>query len=326
MSLQDRYIEQCTAEEVLASVLDVFLKPAAKVTENMGHELESGKQKIVNVLAAAGISASTDDTLDTLASKVVQAIGISNTQGVVPSSALPLSIGQILCGAWSSIQEIKGDEITSLNAAAINAMGSLKRLIVNNVSNIPIISNSSMVYLASEKATSVTYNGAPGVSINSPLKCLYLPSYDVASSMSLLGSTEIRHRTLHGFGSGGFGWNNYHNNLYDCVFTGGLTSTCSFSGSWRAGNALSDTLSTLCDHDEWDDANEPSGGFANNRAKFLWYFEHHFLPCVKEVSTSQTMTFYSTMYSVISAAYSEQDQTKTLKELIEDKGWTVASA
>lgn len=94
---------------------------------------------------------------------------------------------------------------------------------------------------------------------------------------------------------------------------------------WKPTTAYSTSSQSICDHDEWDDENEPTEGFENNRAKFLWYFEHHFIPSFGDVTTSPTLTLYSGVYDVIAAAPSMDTPEKTLLELLTDKGWNVAS-
>jgi len=118
-------------------------------------------------------------------------------------------------------------------------------------------------------------------------------------------------------------WNFYCPYLYDFIPTQSqYTANINFI-SWKPTDALNQSLQNLCPKDEWDDENQPT--FANNLQKFLWYFEYHFIPCFGTVTTSPVLSLYTTVYNAINSANSITDPTKTLKQLLTDKGWEVAS-
>lgn len=325
MSLQDRYIEQCTAEEVLASVLDAFLKPASKVTENMGYELESGKQKIVYSLNALGETASVNDTLDVLAQKVLHALAIRNTT----NAALPISFGKLITTP-SLITEINDDTITSLSSALAN-LTSLRTLIAKNCTDgTPAKLPSSLKYYE----CSAYQFGEANSEGYLPYGILCFIDKEARTFTRMFtrldGSlyANIRHITL-GWApisaniaySSSYGRLQY---LYDLKQVQKRSESLDLR-YWGSSTVLDSTAQTITTADEWDDPNEPTGGFASNLAKFLWYFEYHFMPCFVEVTNEPTLTLASAVVSAISSAYSVEQPTKTLKQVLEDRGWTIAS-
>ena len=329
MSLQNRQIEQCTAEEVLASVLDVFLKPASKVTENMGYELESGKQKIVYSLNALGETASVNDTLDVLAQKVLHALAIRNTT----NAALPISFGKLITTP-SLITEINDDTITSLSSALAN-LTSLRTLIAKNCTdNREEMLPSSIKYFECSAANSLG-DGSSVFGGYVPYTILCFVDKEARSSSRLYPRLDsyyttptARHMTLgwmplaSGLAYGAaYGRLQY---LYDLKQVQKRSESLDLR-YWGSSTVLDSAAQTITTADEWDDPNEPAGGFASNLAKFLWYFEYNFMPCFVEVTNEPTLTLASAVVSAISSAYSVEQPTKTLKQVLEDRGWTIAS-
>lgn len=327
MSLQNRQIEQCTAEEVLASVLDAFLKPASKVTENMGYELESGKQKIVYSLNALGETASVNDTLDVLAQKVLHALAIRNTT----NAALPISFGKLITTP-SLITEINDDTITSLSSA-LAGLTSLRTLIAKNCTDgTQKMLPSSLKYYECKAETLGVGTGIEGY-IPYGLLCLVDEEARTATNVyprldAYYTIPAARHMTLgwmplaSGLAYGAvYGRLQY---LYDLKQVQKRSESLDLR-YWGSSTVLDSAAQTITTADEWDDPNEPAGGFASNLAKFLWYFEYHFMPCFVEVTNEPTLTLASAVVSAISSAYSVEQPTKTLKQVLEDRGWTVAS-
>ena len=322
MSLQDRFIEQCTAEEVLASVLDAFLKPASKVTENMGYELESGKKEMVSLLALAGIQASVTEGFDSLVRKVKQTVGLVNTATF--SKALPFTLGSLLINNdYSIITSIDDDSITTIPTL-------VEPTVLQRATNM------GRVHLANFVSGCLAY----AVNYATPsylyAKALHIEKYRNTIYDLFRRPTEdrcylVNTRHLKGCKGTGSRSGNHHlymDYLYDWQMSDvGEIDTSTNCGLWTSSTVLSSSSASLCDTDEWDDELEKSGDvqFSTNLQKFLWYFEHHFIPCLADVTTEPTLSLASGVYNAINATYSTETPTKTLKELIEDKGWTVAS-
>lgn len=326
-NLRDRFLEQCNAEEVVSAVMDMFMKPAARVTISMGHELESGKAAIVKALTALGETASVNDTLNVLAQKVLHALAIRNTT----NAALPISFGKLITTP-SLITEINDDTITSLSSA-LKGLTSLRILIAKNCTDgtNDMLPSSIRYYECS--AVNLSSGGGFNAYLPRNISCFVdrearTSSYLYPRLDSGYDTVQTRHLVLgwmplySGVGySASYGKLQY---LYD------LQQVLKRSESldlryWGSSTVLDPVSQTITTADEWDDPNEPAGGFASNLAKFLWYFEYHFMPCFVEVTNEPTLTLASAVVSAISSAYSVEQPTKTLKQVLEDRGWTIAS-
>jgi hypothetical protein len=316
------------------SAVGEVIEAINKVLPTLSTELTQGKNAIVDAILAAGISADNSEDLVQLAKKVRQSINIQ-THGIVPEDVLPMSLGQLLCGGWDSITEINDSSISTIsNINAINNMSNLKRLIVNGCTYLTKgLINDSVEYIAGQNITEIILQPAPAAAIKAgSLKCLHLPSYSIIGSMSLFqqssnqsGVQPLRHMVLYDIiGTGNFGYYFRGYNLYHLEFVGKLSLSRNLSTQWQPTYCLDSAYTTLIDADEWDDPNQPI--FSNNQEKFLWYFEYKFIPSIASVTSNQTLTLYSGIYDLISSTNSQDSPEKTLKQLIEDKGWTIASA
>lgn len=340
-----RYVTQeidGDTEEIV--VEGVFGDESDKSIRFIAAEYEQGKANVVEALNSLGIEATTQETITELATK----IGTSglNKGGSVLTNGVS-DFGNALC---NNVIELKSDKIITLPQYALAAMSQLKRVILPNC----ITFNASFRYTICNiedyylpKCTTLgrgMFRDSRGNYSTVYAKNLYAPLCNQSTSIcdydqgGTVYPSELRHAT---FGTK-CTFSLAATTLFNCLFppnsSGSMLSklydlnfynTQGYASmnfrTWIPSIALQPERKDICDHDEWDDTNEPTEGFENNRAKFLWYFERHFIPSFGEVTTSPTLTLYSGVYNVIAAAPSMDDPSKTLLELLTDKGWNVAS-
>lgn len=96
-------------------------------------------------------------------------------------------------------------------------------------------------------------------------------------------------------------------------------STSRNHSTWVPTKAMDANSNDLCNHDEWDDVNEPIEGFANNLEKFLWYFRNHFMISFSDMTgqSSPTLTLHSSVYDVVMAQ-------SDISNYFTNRNWTVA--
>ena len=310
MDISNYNIEQCDAPSVLAAVLDAHDHPQkidqiAAAISPIAKELSDGKASIIAALRNRGANVNGNESLGQLADMIRKSLALlpMGTQFI----STPICFGDPLLSnnvkvLYTTLSDLSSrilcNEYYSLGGYLSRCEGLIAPNL--NVTQYNAVGMNGLKFIEVPKHTTVSFQGN-----------LKLTAPNVRKA--ILGAKVF---------NGLLGYNANLDYLYYLEYVNDFAMSISFS-LWTASEALALTQ-TLVEKNYWDDQNEPT--FANNREKFLWYFEYHFIPCFATMDSSPTVTFSSAVFNVISSAISQETPSKTLKQLIEDKGWTVASA
>lgn len=299
----------------------------------VANELQAGKQAIVDAIAERGVDATIDNTLTELAAFIPK-LAIPVDKCVLTREVKNIAD---LIGSTNIIETFYSEEenLWFENQTSYNVWSCIQSLVSANkksLKNIILPNNEGRIDAERSYGLNdsvVEYIYAPnsrGSSLASmpPLKCIDVRSEKAAIDQAF---RETRGKLRHFYSDFSqckfIYYGGYYPVLYDLVKTTPVYKDFDCS-AWGATTALTEGVELL-NKDKWDDPNEPTDEFKTNRDKFLWYFEFHFMPCLLEVTTSPTLTLTSTIVDAISVAHSRQNPSKTIAEIITDRGWTIAS-
>lgn len=278
---------------------------------------EQGKQDIVDALVGCGVDASMTDTLTTLANKITDNLRCAIYGTKLYESPDPTQMVDAGWLNWDNIEHLDTRSRAWLGNSSYYTKGPF------SIRDMPRLKSVVGDVLQISEGFGQNCNALLAVIFP---KCTSIRLINVYSDFFMQTVSAIRHIHTGSISillTTGYSWHNSSNSyLYDVKLHMGVSVSISFS-AWKPTNAINSALTTITDVDQWDDPDQPV--FNNNLEKFLWYFENHFIPSFNTVTNSPTLTLSASVYNVANANYSAQDPTKTLLQLIEDKGWTVAS-
>ena len=275
MSLQDRYIEQCQAEEVLVACMNLsYGLPGSRAVAAIASDIGEGKKALAKAITNQGVPTQSDASLATMAGNVAAIVAhLLNTDGFI----------------WS------GDQPTTLEDA-LKRINSIVEATVHGNSGF---STSSLRKITFADATNLSNIGYYSSSAQSSLQEVYAPYSLYFGSRFIYDCTNVRVfdasslPTMSNIGEG----MTSNTNLIDFRVGKNFTGNESLS-MWNPTNALL-TDSKSCMTEE-EIAAHPTW---YNRDLLLYNIREHLaaqLPTLTS-STSKNLTFASALKAAILA-------------------------
>lgn len=263
-------VMKSTIVDAVKAQVDKYIKP-------LSDELSAGKTAMRNLLTSKGVSYKDTDSLSELAAKLSAAC--LTLGGCELAEGCEWSMDALVSGGYGNILRVLKTDGTSINTPSSKC----ESIVAPNLTSaFRVADATSIKNISVPKLSALTY----GYLTNDrywPLRHLYC-------DFTITETT----------------WNchiNLTNQLYD--FRLGTVRTVSYDcRQWKASTALYSTSQSLTPRDEWD-THPSTVTFNNNLEKFLWYFEHRFMPSFATIpSTAEkpTLTLSTAVYEAISAS------------------------
>ena len=300
MSLQDRYIEQCTAEEVLSACMDAsYGLPGMQAVRAVRDDIGVGKMKLAAAITAQGVPTESDAALATMATNVAAIVAhYFNTNDeslqLGYSGDVPTTTIQFLLTLSSIVYICKKQSSNSGSIGLLSSYSSVKKIVWEKDTEISQNYWNTRIkdYLEEAEmwvATSTTTNRNIMFYDFKYLRRLYMPKMQT-----------------------------FHNeNIYGCVRLIDLTVGESFSAGstiqwlnlWNPTEALLTNSTSLVEDGET---------FGSNREKLLYNIREHFAALLPTVTTTSKIQLNSTLKAAI-------DADNATASAFSNKGWTLYS-